>query len=388
MYKTIILADLPELSTKYRKVHDEIVSANENIEVKFIVKGGVSRLTLLEYIIKTGKPINDEGDKIENQTWRMGEEREINDLDLVVLHKNTLPKSREKILEGIASIRSKTFGLGIYIDPSDIEPTRVKNLENYEETINAILLNRDLTINQNLLEFSNGQWLLHYTPQCYRHLVEGIGMLGPKHQGILRLDAGRLLPTSYGLMRLIKFWVEGKIISINLPQRMLDAHINEMEKRDQGLLGNYGRLVAEMNRNSSSSVQERWIRALKSLGLTTSMNFESFYLEQKKLFEKNNTQKFRFYIKTPEEVLDNEISRRKAKENKIKSRKDERDYCIHTYEEVTCRGCQLNCKYENCIHCTSYRKSDKDFPCNVAIIKGHENFIGNQFRYFPKKERR
>lgn len=374
----IELTELPLSSPEDTKKTLSII-AEEDKDGCVVVKGGIARLMALLEISERKNIVDFER--------RMMIEKIVNDLDIIVLHWETLPKSKEFLTEVVKNIREKLLCQGICLDPEDIEPIRTNGSE--EKTIGKIIYNRDLTINQVCMKFENGVWVLYYTPQCYRHLIKGIGMLGKKDKGTLRLDMGRLMPTPYGLFGLLKFWIEGKVHSIKLPLWMLKAYIEEMKRIGETCpLGTYGVFLSEKYASHPEFVKARWMTALRLLRLTNLSTFEEFSIEQHKLFKEKTGKAFELQSRSFEERLDDMIAQSENRLEAKKEKKEARDKCEHEVVDIVCNGCPNECSFEKCTKCTAYQKdTEHELPCNIAVNTGNEDFEFNrdiQFWYFPK----
>lgn len=363
---------LPPLPPEVRKILEIILE--EDKEESIIIKGGIARLVLLENMI--------ERTKIKNQRERMQSERRVNDMDIIVLHRETLLKSAELLKQIVNRIRSKLLSSGIYLDPEDIEPIKING--GMDKTINRIVYSRDMTINQVVMKYENENWILYYTPQCYRHLKSAIGMLGAEGKGTLRLDVGRKVPTPYGLFRMLKFWVEGKILSLRFPAWMLEVYKEEL-KRTKGIfpMGAYGAMIAEKY-SSDPEKQRNLLIALKTLGLTNLENFDQFSKQQHELFQEKTGKVFKFQTRSFEDILENIMDKRQKKVENIIERKNEREGCAHEFDKFVCGGCKMHCNFQKCKNCTAHHQiqTEIELPCNVAIKAGNENFLYNGAGYF------
>jgi len=236
------------------------------------IKGGLARLALLEKLKKEGKEIKD---------FRLLRERALKDVDIIIFHYRRLAEEKDCLVARQREIKEMLNPIlqkhGIRFDGRDTEPFRGSLKGEYkQETLERILSGRDLTINEIVLVFEDNRWFAYYRPRCYRDLILGIAML-TNNGGwkTIRYDAGRIIPTNYGLYRLLRPWVEGKVEKIFLPDWQIKAHLKEISKLQQqgklpegANLGRYSLILSGQYRNANEQVKERWMRALFHLGLT------------------------------------------------------------------------------------------------------------------------
>jgi len=365
-------------------------------EKGIVIKGGVARLCMLEMLVRQEKNIN---------TERIEIERDVKDLDLILIHWDTLPKSREFLIEKEREIREKlgdVISNGILLRGQDIEPVKGridKEGKIDENTIKKILASkeagRDLTINEVVLVSENGEWQMYYTKRCWRDIITGIGMLNAKDSRITRRDLGRIVPSNRGFYRLMRFWVEGKVEKIWLPEWQRQVHLLEMarlqNKGDLPLganLGRYSLIITKQYANASNEIKRRWITALNVLGFTDIRSFETFTKEQQLLddlkyngFEFESEQSF-------EKIIDISIEQIKQREEARLQRKAKREECEHEFETVICEGCKAHCQIQKCQKCTRYiivKPELQELLCNEIFVAGNWKAEPKSLRAFPKR---
>jgi hypothetical protein len=353
-----------------------------------VIKGGLARLALLEMLIKQGKRIN---------SRRLEIERNIKDLDIILIHYNTLPQSRDFLLQKEQEVRKKLEKITLLLRGQDIEPVRGKIDEegnSEEKTIRKILGTRDLTINEIVLVPENKEWQMCYTKRCWRDAIRGIGMLNARDSKTTRMDLGRIVPSNRGFYRLFRFWVEGKVEMIWLPEWQRVAHLLEMARRQLlkelplgANLGRYSLVIGNNYRDADVQTKRRWMIVLRRLGFTDLGDWETFVKEQNLLDELRNGD-FEFESELPfEEIIDRLIAERAQRQEAREQRRAKRDQCEHQFESLTCEGCPIRCVIQKCQKCTRYLLDPriKTLPCNEIFLSGNWRADERALMRFPGK---
>ena len=352
---------------KRRFLSDQIIEILDSLseERNLLVKGGIARTAILYYMKHGGK-------KVEK---RLNIENNLNDIDVILLHSQSLARSKEYLIQREAELKEKLSEFtckGIHFD-GNIEPVRGSlSRDHREKILTKILRTRDLTINEVVLVYDNN-WTAYFSKRFWRDLLCSVGMLTSGGWKTIRYDAGRMIPSNYGFYRLLKFWVEKKVKRIWLPQWMLRVHLNEMQRlRIKGLtaegtsLGRYSRVI--VNQYKNSSFRDRWMTALRHLGFTDLQSFEVFSKEQELLDELMNPEKFVFE-KNIALSIDKLLEERRKKQAEREARKKQRKQCIHKFSVIECNGCDQGCRIKKCVHC-DYVKKEKEFRCNEIVKTG------------------
>ena len=121
-------------------------------EQDIVIKGGLARLCCIEALAFANDGFFDQE--------RQAVERRINDVDIIIFHKGTLPKSKDFLAEKFFHIRQNLNAQGIELKSEDAEPVKG---EIGEYALRKILCDADLTINESILARSAGQWILWTT---------------------------------------------------------------------------------------------------------------------------------------------------------------------------------------------------------------------------------
>jgi len=366
-------------------------------EKGLVLKGGGARLALLLMLERHGKEINPE---------RVAREKETKDLDIILIHLGTLPKSRDFLLQREQEIREKIRDTKLVLMGRDIEPVRGKVGKDgriSEDTVERILRSRDLTINEVILVPENGQWWMYYTKRCWRDIILSIGMLNAKDPKTTRIDLGRIVPSNRGFYRLFKFWVEEKVEKIWLPEWQRIAHLTEMFRLqgegkipDGANIGSYSLIIAERYNDSDITIKRRWLRALTLLNFPDYEDFDYFVEEQRFWHNlKNQDNEFQFESNPSfEQIIDRLISERAQRQEARHRRKELRNQCQHEFATITCEGCSRRCVFQKCQKCTQYvmigpnvmiESRGQELPCNKIFITGNWRADEKSLRSFPKK---
>jgi hypothetical protein len=149
-----------------------------------------------------------------NDRKRWEAERKINDFDVSFVY-NKLPDDLKNVVaEKFNRVRDKLAAVGVSLEAKDIELVEESTRERAVARVVGLI---DMTINEVAMMPQNRQWYFYYTPQCYRALAEGIGISNPQ-PGHFWFNAGRIIPSSFQMIRLVKFLVAGKVDKIYLPK--------------------------------------------------------------------------------------------------------------------------------------------------------------------------
>jgi len=333
------------------------LASEENI----VIKGGLARLCCLEALSFANDGFTDK--------VRQNIERGINDVDIILLHKGSLPKSRNFLAESFARIRENLDARGIELKSEDAEPVKG---EFTDQTFHRILRDADLTINESVLARADGKWILWTTKECVRDLVQGVGFLNAK-PGHFRYEKGRFIPSNLGWMRLVKFLAEGKISTIYMPRWWLKAHFASMAaKMEAGdlpwgaSLGLYSLSLMEKKAGGKSILQKRIMKILNALHFTDIAEPAEYIARQKEGFAAKGQlfelKKFAF-----EEIIDRAIEKKNQVFDRRHNRNVVKNSCDHFWEQYICDGCAKHCALKLCAQCPAVETTD--LPCNDIIAR-------------------
>ncbi|MCD6550362.1 hypothetical protein J7K24_02340 [bacterium] len=360
--RAVIKEDI--LPDKIKAILDALIK-----EKNLAIKGGVARTVLLYYMKQGRKRINEK---------RLEIEKDLSDIDVIVLHSQSLARSKEYLIqreEILREVLSEFISEGIRFDGRDIEPVRGSLLrpEYKQKTLTKILRTRDLTINEVVLIPESNYWTAYFSKRCWRDLLCSIGMLTSGGWKTIRYDAGRMIPTNYGFYRLLKFWVEKKVGRIWLPKWMIEVHLKEIERRNTvegASLGRYSRVIVNQYRNSSPQIKKRWMRALRYLGFTDLESFEIFAKEQELLDALQNQEEFLFEENVSLfQMIEKTLHERKKKQKDREERKKRMKRCLHKFSVIQCNGCERRCRINKCLYC-DYVEKRGEFQCNEIFRTG------------------
>lgn len=339
----------------------ESISILEN-EPNIILKGGLTRLCLIGELMLQRKF---------NNKNRLAVEHRIKDLDIILIHSNSLAKDREGLIARFDKLQCLLKNKGIDLKGEDVEP--IKGDSRDSKIISHILGTRDFTINEVVLARINSRWKLFFTPQCWRDLAKGVGFLNPK-PGMIRYDWGRILPSNLGWARLLKFLAEMKVSSVYIPAWWVETHFREADRQiGQGLLpkggvmGLYAPLLIEKYAINNIPVQKRLMKILNSLGFADTLYPEEYLDYQKAIFAAQGKE-FSLKVFSFTDGLDHEIERANQREEGRRNRKSQREACQHEFKNLDCRGCAANCILKSCIKCGHVETTA--LPCNERMKNG------------------
>lgn len=336
-----------------------------------IVKGGIARLALLEYLVQQGKYI---------QPWRLEREREPRDIDLMLPHFNTLPRDWTDLSNSANSIKEKlsaNIQLRVDFEPFKASPNAIER----------ILSTRDLTINEVVLSFNNGVWKIFYTQNCWRDIIVGIGMLTSGGKKLIRYDYGRMLPTNYGFFRLFRLWVEGKVERIYLPPWWLSTHFQEVERLGKERFGNYALVIAHQYKNATLQIKERWSLVLNKLGFTDLSYLPTLQQEQEFLYDIKNNQSFAFEEERPfSQVIEQMIKEEQERQEAKQQRNAQMRQCRHTFKTFECHECAYDCKIQRCDCGRIVKPTENELPCNWIFKTSNWPSNTNSLLSFPRQK--
>lgn len=330
-------------------------------ENDIIVKGGLARLCCIEALSFANDGFGDEK--------RQAIERGINDVDIILLHKGSLPKSKDFLIEKFLRIRQNLDAQGIELKSEDAEPVKGE-LDDY--TFRKVLLDADMTINESIVVRAGGKWALWTTKECVRDLVKGVGFLNAK-PAHFRYEKGRFMPSNLGWMRLIKFLAEGKINSIYMPRWWRDAHLASMrQKMEAGTLpwgaalGLYSLSLMEKKAGGNPELQKKIMKILKALDFAEIDDPAEYIKKQKESFAAQN-QLFELKKFTFNEIIDRAIEKKNQVFDKRHDRNVLKSACDHFWEQYICDGCAKHCALQLCAQCPAVETTD--LPCNDIIAR-------------------
>lgn len=340
-------------------------------DVSVGIKGGIARLMLIEMLRREGV-FKDES--------RYQVERKINDVDLCLLREGSWEKTSEELVKKGIDLQEKLAKAGIELEPRDTE--FFKGFSYDPATIRKFLCSRDLTFNEVLVTATqNGQWQIHYTPQCKEDLIEGVGFLNPK-PGLIWYVGGRVIPSPFGFARLFKYLVAGKAKKIILPEFWLNLYFEEIARRvegkilpagapklpEGGTMGLYSMVLMELYCQGDLNKQRRVMKILKDLKFTDLIDPAIYLREQKILFQMYG-RPYELNKLTWEQVVQRQKASAEMINNGKKERKDAREKCAHEMEINSCQGCGYKCAIGKCQKCT-HVVFDPPLPCNEALYRG------------------
>jgi hypothetical protein len=233
---------------------------------------------------------------------------------------------------------------------------------------------------------------LFFTDKCLRDTINAVGILTAYNPKTLRRDCGRIIASSWGMARLIRFLTERKVKSIYLPNWWVVSNKEEAEKRGQGVLGTYSLILIERYKDNES-FQWRLMKILKGLSITNLKKFDTFKKEQEMRFEALRGKKFilkkRSFKQVQEELILEEEKRKKMEMEMEKKKKS----CSHGKKiKFICHHCPWHCAIIKCINCGEVEIIPKgkstpfpldDLFCNKNFIKADVYWDKNGFFQAP-----
>jgi hypothetical protein len=275
------------------------------------IKGGVVKFVILTSLILQNKC---------RDRKRWDAERKINDFDLVFIYKELPADLKREVVEKFNRVEAKLAMNNIPLEAEDIDiiaaPAR-------EAAIARIVGNIDMTINEVAMMPKDRKWYFYYTPQCYRALVEGLGVSNLQ-SGHFWLNTGRAFPSAFQMIRLIKLLVSGKGNKIYLPKWQLKLYFEIIKKGGGGRNAGQraaGVLFAGADEKlfwRQTFVAEKAMVALYDLGFTDMMDPEMYIRQQEQIFANAGTD-FSLADFTIEEVVDRYLESKKKKKKRKRS---------------------------------------------------------------------
>jgi len=351
-----------DFSDKIKALFPDFASKSLDVlesENDIVIKGGLTRLCLIGELMLQRKF---------DDKKRLAVEHYIKDLDIIMLHKNSLSKDRDRMIARFSELQNLLKKEGIDLHGEDVEP--LKGDLRDKSTFLHILATRDFTINEVILARADNKWKLFFTPQCWRDIAQGIGFLNPK-PGMIRYDWGRILPSNLGWARLLKFLAEMKVNSVYIPAWWAQVHLQEAERQigqgflpKGGIMGLYAPLMIEKYAVNNSAVQRRLMKILNSLGFAD-IRDPGEYLEYQKSIFAEQGKEFSLKVFSFIDGLDHEIERANQREEGRKNRNAQRKICEHEWKNLECHGCPSNCLLKSCAKCNHVATTD--LPCNTRM---------------------
>jgi hypothetical protein len=341
---------------------------------RVVLHGGVARFLFLLSLQSKGEIIPPQ--KIE-------QEEHIKDIDLVMLHERSLEKEKPNLLARLSMLQDLCSNLEVIIGADNVLTKRIppKFLDKSivsPEIIIPLVQNNDITVNQVVAVPEETSWRIFYTNHCLRDTLLSVGMPYPQERNVQEVF-GHLILAPYGIFRLLKFLVEGKVEKIWLPSWMISLHKQQCEKSwkegtlpEGSYLGRYSLILGHKYAQADSNVQERWIKTLSFFGLTKERSFSDFIKKETALFDVfdasvEGREKFQFSERTFSDVIDTTVRRQKARSFKNIKILEQRQQCSHTYR-VHKVPCMFHCTIKQCDACQRVLfQRGREIPCNLLV---------------------
>ena len=341
----------------------EVMKLLDN-ESYLAVKGGYAKMVLGEILKQQGK--NPEAVAHPKGTYL--------DLDIVLTFVGTKRKNLDVLDERVAALTEKLSGIDIELNPADVETIK-GNLDN-QKTIVRFLESRDLTINEVIaVPKKNGSWTLYYTDKCYRDTLNGSGIIGANGSSVARIDAGRWIAGPYGITRLLRFLIEGKVNKIYLPQWWIDLNNKEAKKMNRENLGSYGMILCRRYEDNPH-LQKKMMFYLNKLGITDIKNFKKYMEEQELFFQLHTNEKFSFSDDRPFIDIQKHLEKKDAERmQSYQERKKVRESCVHKTKTFVCEHCAKKCIIKKCAYCTMFEVTHQN-----EIIPPNNLLCNHNFR--------
>lgn len=341
------------------------------------IKGGFAKAVLQSILERQGKiPKKETGSKTET------------DLDLVLTFAGGRRKNIDLLDKRISGLIEKLRDK-VALNPADIET--IKGNLNDPETVQKFLESRDLTINEVVLvPCGDNKWKLHYTDKCYRDTMNRIGVLSTNGTGTMRIEAGRMIASPYGITRLLRFLIEEKVEGIYLPKWWIVANNTEAKRLKKENLGVYGLVLCQRYQQlGRPDLKKRMMRLLKALGFTDLESFELYAQEQKTFFQLWTGEKFEFDPnRSFREIQEHLLEKEEAGKNSHKEQKTARESCTHRYKLLWCNDCDKQCTIAKCTKCSRFEITQNNFPvlpndllCNRNLMKANISHDRDGFFY-------
>jgi len=351
----------------------EVLALTKNI----IIKGGFAR-TVLGQILKNEKKI-EKNRAIEN-AW----EKPL-DIDLILTFTGTKKKNLSHLNDKVVELKEKLEKTGFELSGRDIE--LVKGGSENEKVIRKILETREMTINEVILAPEEKQWFLYHTDKAYRDIINSVAILTVNNPSTVRYDYGRLVASPYGIVRLVRFFIEEKVETIYLPRWWIERNNEEAKKGGRPKLGSYGLILAERY-VESPKLQSKLMKMLNEFDLTKSNDFNEYKKEQEISFKKYSGQEFRLTKETSFQQLQTALGKKKERQiNRKRERKDLRTTCSHFVKSFICTRCNKECTIKYCIKCNKMEitpKKEKK-PFHLYELFCNKTFISTD-RYWDEQD--
>jgi len=327
------------------------------------VKGGVAKLCLMAMLMTEGK-LKD------NARWQA--QQKINDIDFIFIFPPEIRDLRERFIERYQKINNLLLAKDCHVQPKDIN---IIDAVSVKEGIRAILEANDLTINEETVVFDDGKWKIFFTPTAASHLAKGIGVLNPK-PGHVWKSAGRIFPSSLGMIRLLKFLVRGNVDKIYLPKWRLDIYFQHYKKKvetgewpEGATLIFYSLVFIKNYFGNNPELQNKAMAILCDLGFTPILDPQAYIKQQEGILE-NHKGELESNDLTIEEVFGRYLELKKRQEDNKTKRQANLVRCIHEYKTIECDLCGKNrCIIENCVKCER-NKNPSPLPCTLRMWMG------------------
>lgn len=316
------------------------------------VKGGLAKAVLAQSLISKGKIRRNLA--LDNTSGKL-------DLDLVVTFVGTRQKNIDELNEKVTELTEKLKTV-IQLKPEDVETFR-GNLETDEKTLMRFLETRDMTFNEVVLIPRRDKWVLAYTDKCYRDTINAAAILSANGKGTMRYDYGRMVAGPYGICRMIRFLVEGKVGSIYLPKWWIERNNQEARRLNKENLGVYGMILTERYREEPK-LQYTLMSILYRSELTDLKDFGIFRKEQEVFFKlQRNNEEFSFnHSRTFTQIQEHLIEKEEMRKISQSERKKAREKCKHKTME------KLKWSYRNRKYTQEYRIEKCTACSKVSVI--------------------
>lgn len=292
------------------------------------IKGGFAKAVLQNILERQGKIPKKEADpNIET------------DLDLVLTFIGGRRKNTDSLDKRVSELTEKLKDK-VALNPADIET--IKGNLNDPETIQRFLESRDLTINEIVLvPCGDNKWKLHYTDKCYRDTINCTGILSTNGTGTMRIEAGRMIASPYGITRLLRFLIEEKVEGVYLPRWWIVANNAEARRLKKENLGVYGLVLCQRYQQlDRPDLRKRMMRLLKVLGFTDLESFELYMQEQQTFLQLWKGEKFEFNPnRSFREIQEHLLKKEEIGENSHQEQKMSRESCTHDTRSFACNDC-------------------------------------------------
>lgn len=332
-------------------------------EKDVIIKGGVVKLAVMYFLEKKG---------LFKNPRRLAAESRIKDIDLDFIVIGNVANARQRVVEKFNHLQTAFAESGIYLDAKDIE---IIEAGSWAGGVEKIIERNDLIMNEVAMDYFNGCWRLYYTLRAFRNLIDGIGVLNPK-QGHILYNAGRVIPSALGIVRLIKFLVAGKADKIYFPKWWRSLYMENFQNKIKtgeanvcAILGFYSLVLMKNYFGENPVLQKKAMVVLYDLGFTDLLDPDLYIRQQEQAFKDagNRFEQTEFSI---DEIIDRYLENKQKREEGQKIRRLKKSQCMHKFEEINCDLCGENrCVIENCVKCGK-NKTGMLPPCSLRMFAG------------------